>query len=84
LIGKIISDNKIKPDEARVKAVIDGIAASYEDPEDVVKFYMNDKQKLSEVQMMVVEDTVVEWIYDKVKVEEKSATFSEVMNAASA
>jgi trigger factor len=84
LIGKIISDNKIKPDEARVKAVIDGIAASYEDPEDVVKFYMNDQQKLSEVQMMVVEDTVVEWIYDKVKVEEKSATFSEVMNAASA
>jgi len=84
LIGKIINDNNIKPDEARVKAVIDGIAASYEDPEDVVKFYMNDQQKLSEVQMMVVEDTVVEWIYDKVKVEEKSATFSEVMNAASA
>jgi trigger factor len=84
LIGKIINDNNIKPDEARVKAVIDGIAASYEDPEDVVKFYMNDQQKLSEVQMMVVEDTVVEWIYSNVKVEEKSATFSEVMNAASA
>ena len=64
--------------------MIDGIAASYEDPEDVVKFYMNDQQKLSEVQMMVVEDTVVEWIYDNIKVEEKSATFSEVMNAASA
>jgi trigger factor len=84
LIGKIINDNNIKPDEARVKAVIDGIAASYEDPEDVVKFYMNDQQKLSEVQMMVVEDNVVEWIYSNVKVEEKSATFSEVMNAASA
>lgn len=84
LIGKIINDNNIQPDESRVKAVIDGIAASYEDPEDVIKFYMNDQQKLSEVQMMVVEDTVVEWIYDNVKVEEKSATFSEVMNAASA
>ncbi len=84
LIGKIINDNNIQPDESRVKAVIDGIAASYEDPDDVVKFYMNDQQKLSEVQMMVVEDTVVEWIYDNVKVVEKTATFSEVMNAASA
>jgi trigger factor len=84
LIGKIINDNNIQADEARVKAAIDGIAASYEDPEDVVKFYMNDQQKLSEVQMMVVEDTVVEWIYENVKVETKSATFSEVMNAASA
>jgi trigger factor len=84
LIGKIISDNGITPDEARVKEVIDGIASSYEDPEDVVKFYMNDQQKLSEIQMMVVEDAVVEWIYDRVKVEEKSSTFSEVMNSAAA
>ena len=84
LIGKIINDNKIQPDEAKVKSVIDDIAASYEDPEDVVKFYMNDQQKLSEIQMMVVEDTVVEWIYGNVKVEEQSATFSEVMNAAAA
>lgn len=84
LIGKIISDNGIVPEEARVKEVIDGIAASYEDPEDVLKFYMNDQQKLSEIQMMVVEDMVVEWIYDRVKVEEKTSTFGEVMNSAAA
>ncbi|PCJ31686.1 MAG: trigger factor [Gammaproteobacteria bacterium] len=84
VIGKIISDNKIQPEESKVKEVIDGIAASYDDPEDVVKFYMNDQQKLSEIQMMVVEDSVVEWVYSKVKVEEKESTFSDVMNAASA
>jgi len=82
LIGKIISDNDISPDEDKVKSVIDGIAESYEDPEDIVKFYMNDQQKLSEIQMMVVEDTVVEWIYDSISVEEKTSTFSDVMNAA--
>lgn len=84
LIGKIISDNEIKPDEARVKEVIDGIAASYEDPEDVVKFYMGNQEKLSEIQMMVVEDLVVEWIYDRVTVNESTSSFSEVMNAAAA
>jgi len=84
LVGKIISDNDITPDQEKVKAVIDGIAESYEDPEDVVKFYMNDQQKLSEIQMMVVEDNVVEWIYNNVKVDEKTSTFSEVMNSAAA
>jgi len=84
LIGKIVTDNDITPEEKKVKAVIDDIASSYEDPEDVVKFYMNDQQKLSEIQMMVVEDSVVEWIYDKVKVTEKTSTFSEVMNSTSA
>ncbi len=84
LIGKIISDNNIEPEEDKVKAAIDAIASSYEDPEDVVKFYMNDQQKLSEIQMMVVEDTVVDWIYENVKVEETTSTFSDVMNAATA
>jgi trigger factor len=34
--------------------------------------------------MMVVEDSVVEWVYDKVKVTEKTSTFGEVMNSAAA
>ena len=81
LIGKIINDNKIQADEASVKAVIDLMASSYEDPEDVVKYYMDDPQKLSEVQMMVVEDMVVEHVLEQVKVEEVTSTFSDVMNA---
>lgn len=82
LIGKIISDNGIKPDEAKVKEAIDSIAASYEDPEDVVNYYMTNQDKLSEIQMMVVEDAVVDWIYDHVKVTESTSSFSAVMNAA--
>ncbi|HET8808133.1 MAG TPA: trigger factor [Methylophaga sp.] len=82
LIGKIISDNGIKPDEAKVKEAIDAIAASYEDPEDVVNYYMTNQDKLSEIQMMVVEDAVVDWIYDHVKVVESTSSFKEVMEAA--
>jgi trigger factor len=43
---------------------------------------MNDQQRLSQIQMTVVEDMVVEWIYDNVKVEESTSTFQEVVNAA--
>ncbi|AFJ03790.1 Cell division trigger factor [Methylophaga frappieri] len=82
LVSKIIADNDIKPDEDKVKSAIDAIAASYEDPEDVVNYYRNNQDKLSEIQMMVVEDSVVDWIFDNVKVTEKTSTFSEVMNAA--
>jgi trigger factor len=83
LLGKIISDNEIKPDEDRVKQAIDNIAASYEDPEEVVNYYMNNQERLSEIQMTVVEDMVVEWIFDHVKVEESTSTFSDVVNAVS-
>jgi trigger factor len=43
---------------------------------------MNDQQRLSQIQMTVVEDMVVEWIYDNVKVEESTSTFQEVVNSA--
>jgi trigger factor len=84
LMGKIISDNEIQPNEELVKAHIDTIAASYEDAEEVVNYYNNNQEKLNEIQMMVVEDQVVEWIYDHVKVEESTSTFSDVMNANAA
>ena len=42
LIGKVISDNDIKAEDGKIREVIDAIAESYEDPEDVVKFYLND------------------------------------------
>jgi trigger factor len=84
LIGKIISDNDIKPDADRVQAQLDAIAASYEDPEEVITYYNNNQEKLNEIHMSVVEDQVVEWIYENVKVEESTSTFSEVMNATAA
>jgi trigger factor len=84
LLGKIISDNEIKPEEALVKAEIDNIAASYEDPEDVVNYYNSNQEKMNELRMMVVEDQVVEWIQQHVKVEESTSTFSEVVNSAAA
>lgn len=83
IIGKIISDNDIKPDEDLVKAAIDSIAASYEDPEEVITYYKNNQDKLSEIQMTVVEDMVVEWIFDHVKVEESTSTFSDAVKSVS-
>jgi len=84
LMGKIITDNKISPDESRVQAAIDDIAASYEDPEEVVQHYKDNADKLSQIQMMVVEDMVMDLILDSVKVEELISTFSEVMNPSAA
>ena len=77
---KIIEDNNIEADDESVKVVIDTIAGSYENADNVVDYYMNDPQKLSEVKMMVVEDKVVDWLYQQIEVNTVNATFSEVMN----
>lgn len=81
LVGKLISDHKITPDKGRVEAAIKDIAANYEDPSEVIEHYTNTPEKLSEVELSVLEDTVVEKVLGLVKITEKKVSFEEVMQA---
>ena len=60
--------------------MVESIAAPYEHPEEVVKWYYADKRRLAEVESLVFEEQVVDWVMDQVKVEEKGIEFNELMN----
>lgn len=79
LMAEIVKQQDFKADAAKVKNYIDTIAKSYEKPEDVVNWYYGDKQRLSEVESMVLEEELVEWILEQAKVEEQKLTFAELM-----
>ena len=80
LLAEIVKANDIKADPERVKARVEEIAAPYEHPEEVVKWYYADPRRLGEVESLVYEDQVVDWVLAHAKVEEKSHTFNEIMN----
>jgi trigger factor len=79
LLSELIKANSIKADEERVKAKVDEIAATYEHPEEVVNWYYGDKKRLSEIETLVLEDTVVEWIFDQADVSESKSSFDDLM-----
>ncbi|TFH48682.1 MAG: trigger factor, partial [Lysobacterales bacterium] len=80
LIGELIKENGIKADAAEVRARIDGIASTYEDPAEVVRWYFSDPSRLSEVQSTVLEDTVVAWILDRAEVVAETTSFDALLN----
>jgi trigger factor len=80
LIGELIKENGIKADAAEVRARIDSIASTYEDPEEVVRWYFSEPSRLSEVQSTVLEDTVVAWILDRAEVVAESTSFDALLN----
>ncbi|MDH5181178.1 MAG: trigger factor [Gammaproteobacteria bacterium] len=79
IMAEIVKQQGIKADADKVKSYIDTVAASYEKPEEVVQWYYGDKQRLSEVESLVLEEQLVDWILGQAKVEEKKMTFSELM-----
>lgn len=81
LINKIVNDNNIGSDKDRVKAKINNIATKYENSEDIVNLYMKSKERLLNVEMTVIEEQIIELIYEHAKVENIDLIFSDVMNA---
>ncbi|MGD8912152.1 MAG: trigger factor [Candidatus Thiodiazotropha sp.] len=76
LIGEIIKQNEIQVDNDRVRQTIEEYAASYEQPEEVVKYYYGNQQQLAAVQNVVLEDQVVDWVMKQVDVVDDETTFA--------
>jgi len=79
ILAEVIQQNEIKAESSAVKDVIDGLAESYEKPEEVVSWYYGDEKRLAEVEQMVLEDAAVDWVLTKAKVAEETLSFSSVM-----
>lgn len=80
LLAEISRRHELKVDGDRVRAAIEKFAASYEQPEEVVKWYYSNQEHLSNVESMVLEDQLVDWVLEKAKVTEEPMSFDAIMN----
>ena len=79
ILNELVKSNglEVKPDQ--VRAVIDEFAQSYEDPNEVVRWYYGDKQRLADVEALALEDNVVNFVMSKAVVTDKSVSFDDLM-----
>ncbi len=80
ILSEIVQKNAIKVDGDRVRSTIEDMAISYDHPEEVVNWYYTDESRLQEIEQMVLENQVVDWVLEQIKVTDESAGFDEIMN----
>ena len=80
LITDIVKRQNIRVEPAKVRKIIESVAHSYEHPQEVINWYYGDKERLAEVEMLVLEDEVVNWIMARAQVHEKQFAFDDLMN----
>ena len=80
LIGEVIKSQDIKLDPARVDAVLAGIAADYENPEQVRQHYRGRPEMMQGLRAMVLEDQVVDALVAAAQVSEKTLSMDELLN----
>lgn len=80
LLGSVIQKNELKADDERVTAMIEEIASAYEDPQEVITFYSQNKDMLDNIRNIALEEQAVETVLASVQVEEKAVDFQELMD----
>jgi len=79
VVAELVRSNDLQPNTAQIKAHIEELAASYEKPADVMRWYYSDNKRLAEVEAVVMENNVTDFVLARAKVSEKSMSFDELM-----
>ncbi len=80
LINEIIKTEKIELDQAKVAARLDDIVSTYKDPQEALRAYRQNREAMQQVEMLVLEDQVVDWLLGRVKTTDQPTNFKAVMN----
>ena len=80
VLRHLIDDKGFEVDRERVEQELDNMAATYEDPEEVKQYYRTQPQAMQNLESIVLEDQVVDWVVEQGNVTDKPTTFQDVMN----
>lgn len=79
LVSKVLADAKLEVDPARVEAYIEDMASSYEDPTEVIEYFKNDKQQRAQIEAVVLEDQVVDYILAAAQVSDTEVSYEDLL-----
>lgn len=80
LLSQWIEDNNLKVDKDKVKQRVEEMASAYHQPQDIINWYYSNKEALTEIEAVVLEEQAIDKILESVQVVDKPMSFDEIMN----
>lgn len=80
VLAEIIKQAGITAQPAKVRTRVEAMAASYEQPDALIKWYYEDPRRLQEIEGLVLEEEAVKWVSDRAQVSPVSIAFDDLMN----
>jgi trigger factor len=81
LLSEIVTVHELKADADKVRANIDRMADPFDDKEAFVNWYYSQPERLAEIENVVLENMIVDWIFNQVNVVEEESDFDSIMKA---
>ncbi|KPX06374.1 Trigger factor [Pseudomonas savastanoi] len=84
IVAEVVKQFDLKPDDARVREMIQEMASAYQEPEQVVAWYYKNEQQMNEARSVVLEEQVVDTVLQKASVTDKSVSYEEAVKPVEA
>jgi trigger factor len=79
VVGELVRTQKLQAKPEQLQSHIEEISQSYEKPAEVMRWYLSDRNRMAEVEAIVVENNVADFVLAQAKVSEKEVPFDELM-----
>ena len=79
VVAELVRAHDLHATPEQIKAHVDELASGYEKPEEVARWYYSDMNRLAQVEAMVIENNVTDFVLSKAKVTDKALSFDELM-----
>ncbi len=78
ILSELVARERLTAKPEQIRSVIEDLSSAYEHPEEIVRWYYQQPQRLREVEALVLEDNVVEWVCARAKTEELHTPFEQL------
>jgi len=82
VVAELVRSNNLQARPDQLQAHIEELSQSYEKPSDVMRWYLSDRQRMAEVEAVVIENNVTEFVLARAKVTDKMLPFDDLMTSA--
>lgn len=79
VLAELVAKLQLKVDADKVRATIEEMASTYQDPDEVINYYYSNQEQLASVESKVLEDQMVEKLLDNAQIVEKECSYQEAL-----
>jgi|TARA_B110000211_G_scaffold139455_1_gene159404 trigger factor len=79
IVSAIVDKNSLEANAEKVREAIEEMASTYQEPEEVINYYYSNEQQLSQIQNMVLEGQIVDFVLESAKVTDKTVSYDEAV-----
>ncbi len=80
VVSEVVRMHNLQATPEQIKAHVEELASSYEKPAEVIRWYYSDNRRMAEVEAIVIENNVTNYVLSLVKNKDKELGFDELMS----